>query len=103
VRKLVRERIEYYCGVCGRRYPNKEQAFACEQKTPYPADFEIGDECVIILSDGHKDNAYLCKVTGMDLVEHHYVRLLKVIKQISNPYKNEYVLNPDDERLYGAH
>ena len=43
--------------------------------------FKIGDEIIITLSDGHKNNAYVCEITGMKVKGHHYVRLIKIIKQ----------------------
>ena len=54
-------------------------------------------------SDGHKKNAYLCEVTGIEIVGHLYVRLVKIIKKYSFPYKHEYKLNEDDKERYGAH
>ena len=100
---MVRESIQYYCSVCNRRYSTKAEASVCEQKNPYPLGFAIGDQCVIILSDGHKDNAYVCEITGMELKGHIYIRLLKIIEQCSFPYKSDYRLSEDDIRMYGAH
>lgn len=100
---MVREQTQYYCGVCDRRHSTKAQAKACEEKKPYPLDFTIGDKCIIILSDGHKDNAYMCEITGMELKGHKYIRLLKIIEKYSFPYKSDYKLNEEDMNRYGPH
>ena len=100
---MVRKIIQYYCTVCGRRYPNEKEALECEQKKPYPPDFAIGDECIITLSDGHKDNAYVCKITGMQVKGHIYVRLIEIVKKYSFPYEDDYQLSREDQRLYGPH
>ena len=100
---MVEEHTTYSCSVCYRRYNTKAKAEECEQKEPYPADFVIGDTCIILLSDGHKDNAYLCEVTGIELKEHRYARRLRIVKEYAYPYHSEYILTEDDIKRYGAH
>ncbi len=100
---MVTSKTEYTCSVCWRRYSTEKEALACEQKDPYPLEFAIGDQCIIILSDGHKDNAYVCEITGMEVEKHHYIRLIKIIKQYSKPYTSGYRLRKEDLERHGPH
>lgn len=100
---MVTKSTQYMCNVCYRTYGNEKDAEACENKKPYPPDFAIGDECIITLSDGHTDNAYMCEITGMQVKGHIYMRLIKIVKQYSFPHKSDYELSEEDIRYHGAH